>query len=91
MTTPGLDGKFDIEATRRRDGESISRDQCVLFLAKDNAFPATLQFYRKECERIGCDREQLEAVDRLIVRVDMWRAWNASKLKLPDAEPGECL
>lgn len=85
-----LDGKFEGVVRRVRDGEIIPEDQFVVFLAKDNAFPATLRFYRQECERIGAEREQLEAVDRLIARVDLWRAENADSLKIPDAEVGEC-
>ena len=85
-----LDGKFGGEVHRIRDGEKIPEDQYVVFLAKDNAFPATLQFYRAECERVGAGAEQLAAVDRLYERVVQWRAQNFDKLKVPDAEPGEC-
>ena len=61
-----------------------------MFLAKDNAFPATAAFYRQECERLGADAEQLAAVDRLIGRLMQWRYDNPHRLKVPDAR-GEAL
>lgn len=85
-----LDGKFQGKVFRNLDGTEVPPDQFVVFLAKDNAFPATLAFYRQECERIGAGPEQLAAVDRLIQRVDAWRLANKDQLKIPDAEPGEC-
>lgn len=85
-----LDGKFRGTIYRHTDGKVLNHDEFVVFLAKDNAFPATLRFYRQECERIGADAEQLAAVDRLITRVDEWRATNPTALKVPDAVPGEC-
>lgn len=85
-----LDGKFRGTIYRHTDNLVLPPDEWVVFLAKDNAFPATLRFYRQECERIGADAEQLAAVDRLIARVDAWRENNKTKLKIPDAVPGEC-
>lgn len=85
-----LDGKFHGTVFRHADQKVVPEDQWIVFLAKDNAFPATLKFYREECERIGAEPEQLAAVDRLINRVELWRMANPDKLKVPDAFVGEC-
>lgn len=85
-----LDGKFHGIIACDKDCEIVPPDQFVVFLAKDNAFPATLDFYRDECMRIGAGAEQLAAVDRLRTRVAMWRDNHAAECKIPDALPGEC-
>lgn len=85
-----LDGKFVGTVFRRRDQEVIPPDQFMVFLAKDNALPLTLRFYKAACQVIGAEAEQLNAVDRLIHRVDVWRHHNMDKTKIPDAAPGEC-
>jgi hypothetical protein len=85
-----LDGKFHGVIAKDLGGEIVSPSEFVVFLAKDNAFPATLEFYYQECKRIGAAREQLDAIERLQTRVMRWREENADKCKIPDAEPGEC-
>lgn len=85
-----LDGKFRGTIYRHLDQKVVSPDEWVVFLAKDNAFPDTLRFYRAKCEEIGAAAEQLAAVDRLIARVDAWRAQHPEAHKIPDAVPGEC-
>lgn len=87
---PVLDGKFRGTVFRHADQTVVPSDEWVVFLASDNAFPATLRFYRMKCAEIGAEQEQLDAVDRLIARVDAWRAAHPEKIKLPDAAPGEC-
>jgi hypothetical protein len=85
-----LDGKFHGIVARDLDGQIIPPDQYVVFLARDNAFLPTLGFYYQECERLGAELPQLEAVADLILRVKQWRAANPDKCKIPDAEPREC-
>jgi hypothetical protein len=85
-----LDGKFHGIIARDLDGAHVPPDQFIVFLAKDNALPATLEVYYQECKRIGAEREQLDAIERLQTRVRNWRAANPDKCKIPDAEPGEC-
>ncbi len=85
-----LDGKFHGIIASDKDREIVSPDEFVVFLATDDAFPATLRFYREECERIGAEQEQLNAVSRLQARVDSWRQTHAHKCKIPDAAPSEC-
>lgn len=85
-----LDDKVSGVLHRDKDGSFIPPDEYVVFRPQDNAFPATLRFYREECSRIGCDAAQLVALDNLIARVDAWRAAHPDRLKLADVEPGEC-
>lgn len=84
-----LDGKFHGTIIKNKDGSVVPEDRWVCFLAKDNAFPATLMFYREECERIGAEPEQLSAVDDLIERVLVWRSRHQELCKVPDVQPGE--
>jgi hypothetical protein len=84
-----LDGKFHGVIVKNKDGSTVPQDQWVVFLAKDNAFPATLDFYRLECERVGARGDQLKAVDDLIDRVKAWRKANPDKCKVPDVRADE--
>jgi hypothetical protein len=85
-----LDGKCHGVIVKDLTGEIIPPSEYVIFLAKDNAFVPTLEFYYQECERIGADQEQLDAIVRLINRVKAWRRANKDRCKVPDAVPGEC-
>jgi hypothetical protein len=82
-----IDRKFTIMARSIESGNIYTDFDGVLFLAKDNAFPATLRFYREECVRQGCAPEQLRGIDLLIERVDRYRASNPEKLKIADIDP----
>ena len=81
-----LDKKFTGQVFKVKDGSVVPHDQWLVFLAKDNAFPATVAFYRQECERLGADAEHLASVDRMIERLTKWRADNPHRLKVPDAK-----
>jgi hypothetical protein len=81
-----LDAKFYGTIRKVKDDTVVPEDQWMVFLAKDNAFPPTLQFYYEECVRLGADAEHLAAVERTISRVKVWREVNQSKLKVPDAK-----
>ena len=85
MKTAKLDAKFSGVIFKVKDGSIVPDDEYMVFLAKDNAFPATLQFYLEECKRIGADAEHIAAVKRTIQRLGMWRFDNPSRLKVPDA------
>lgn len=80
-----LDAKFVGEIRKVKDGSSVPPDEFVVFLAKDNAFAETLPYYRARCVALGADREQIDAVDRMISRLIKWRSENPSRLKVPDA------
>lgn len=81
-----LDAKFYGIIRKVKDDSIVSDDEYVVFLAKDNAFAITLQYYRDCCIRLGADQEQINAVERMIKRVEEWRHNNLDKLKVPDAK-----
>lgn len=85
MQSTKLDAKFYGEIRKVKDDSIVPGDEYVVFLAKDSAFAATLPHYLRECEKRGCDREQIEAVKRMIDRLLLWRGRNAIRLKNPDA------
>ncbi len=84
-----LDTKFYGTIRKAKDDTIVPPDQYVVFLAKDNAFAATLPIYRQVCVSLGVGGAQIVAIDELIARVSRWRAENPEKCKLPDIEPGE--
>ena len=81
-----LDAKFYGEIRKVKDDSLVPDDEYIVFLAKDNALPATLHFYRENCVSIGADDEQIKAVSRMIKRLEEWRAANPDRLKVPDAK-----
>ena len=81
-----LDAKFSGVIFKVKDNSIVPDDEYMVFLAKDNAFPATLQYYRLKCEELGADAEHLAAVDRTLERLGTWRARNSHRLKVPDAK-----
>lgn len=84
-----MKNKFDQKAygqvRKAKDDTVIPESTWMLFVLKDDAFPATLRFYRSECVRLGADAEQIAAVDRAIIEMDEWRAANPDLCKIPDA------
>src|SRR5258708_5322822 len=84
-----LDGKFHGVIVKNKDQSIVPQDQWVVFLAKDNAFPATLRFYFEECKRLGAGPDQVQAVKDMMTRLDDWRATHTDKCKVPDVQPGE--
>lgn len=81
-----LDAKFSGVIFKIKDGSIVPDDEYVVFLIKDNAFFATLPTYLQNCIDLGADKEQIEAVERMIVRGHQWRAANQHRLKVPDAK-----
>ena len=82
-----LDKKFFVDAAGIRKAKNntvVPDDQWIVFLAKDDALPATLDFYLGECKRLGADHRQLDAVKGLIARVKAWRATNSGACHTPD-------
>lgn len=84
-----MDGKFHGIVVKNKDQSVVPQDQWIVFLAKDDAVPATLNFYLRECERLGADESQLMAVRELIDRVRRWRFGRPDLCKVPDVHPGE--
>ena len=60
-----------------------------MFLAKDNAVPAMLEFYQEECARLGAGKEQIEAVEQMRERVKWWRREHPDLCKTADVQPDE--
>jgi hypothetical protein len=81
-----FDAKFSGVIFKIKDGSIVPDDEYAVFLTKDTAFAHVLPLYRDECIRLGADKEQIAAVDRMIVRLNRWRAANQSRVKVPDAK-----
>jgi hypothetical protein len=81
-----LDAKFYGEIRKVKDDSIVPDDQYIVFLVKDDAFALTLPIYRSICAALGADQEQLDALDRMIGRVESWRIVYPDKCKIPDAK-----
>lgn len=81
-----LDAKFYGEIRKVKDDSIVPDDQYVVFLAKDNAFAKMLPLYYAMCIEMGADAEHVASVERMIDRLNAWRAANPDKLKVPDAK-----
>lgn len=81
-----LDAKFYGELRKVKDDSVVPDDEYVVFLAKDDAFAAVLPVYRAICLSLGADKEQVNAVDRMISRLHRWREDHPERLKVPDAK-----
>lgn len=56
------------------DGAIIPSDRYAVLMFTDNAVLPTLDFYHKECARIGVGKERLDEIDRIIAGVERLRA-----------------
>jgi len=83
-----VDLKFRFQASHAKTGKQHSEKDAVVFLANDDVLPGTLHVYLQECKRLEAEKEQIEGVERLIKRVDAWRANHPDQGKVPDIEPG---
>jgi hypothetical protein len=83
-----LDGKFYGVLYRQRDNQLEPPDGWMVFVARDNALPATLDFYWAECKRLGAAEVQLAAIDDLRDCVMSWRERHADQCKVPDVQAG---
>ena len=81
-----IDRKFKILAVCTEHDHAYDDNHAVLLLAKDLAAPATLKFYRQECERLGAAPAQLRGIDLLIERVERYQVANPRVLKVADVE-----
>jgi len=91
LKKPKLDAKFFGHIYKAKDCSEVPDDEYVVFLAKDDAFLPTLQFYHEECERLGAGPRQLAAIDAMIVRLKQWREANPTLCKVPGIEEDERL
>lgn len=83
---PKLDEKFYGTVIKAKDDSIVDGSEYMVFLAKDNAFAATLPLYLEKCIELGADEDQIEAVIRTIAKVDKWREANPDRCKVPDAK-----
>jgi len=81
-----LDRKYVISATSMEHGTHHDETDSVLFLAKDIALPAILEFYYQECIRRGADQNQLDAIVLLEERVKRWQREHQQLLKVADVD-----
>lgn len=84
-----LDGKFHGIVVKNKDQSIVPQDQWMVFLAKDDAVPATLEFYENECRRLGAAPEQIGAIKDMRDRVYLWREAHPELCKTPDVQSGE--
>ena len=80
-----LDAKFYGEIRKVKDDSLVPDDEYMVFLAKDNAFADMIFYYRDRCIALGCDKEQIESIQRGIDRLLKWRGENLERCKNPDA------
>ena len=80
-----LDAKFHAAVHKVKNGKSVPDDEWMIFLATDNAFPATLRFYLEECKRLGADQDHVESVQRTIRRLRFLAGCECRSLQVPDA------
>ena len=81
-----LDRKFTFIATKTKDGTTVTQEEGIIFLAKDNLLLPTLKHYYSLCENSEIGIEQLTGVKLLIRRVEAWRKSNPDKCKNPDVD-----
>lgn len=81
-----LDAKFYGEIRKVKDDSLVPEDEYVVFLVKDNAFADMIFSYRDRCVQLGCDKEQIDSINRMITRILLWRVNNLNKCKNPDAK-----
>lgn len=85
MTTK-LDAKhYCTGLFKAKDNTPVPDDEWVVFRCQDNAFAVVLPVYLERCIAMEADQEQIDAVIRLIGRVDAWRLANPERCKVPDA------
>lgn len=89
MSKQYLDGKFHGLIFKHKDGTLVPPDQCVTFLAKDNAFALMVQDYPNWCRRVKAGNEQVHSAQLLVDRITKWRDENPHLCKVPDVQPGE--
>lgn len=84
-----IDRKFKIVATQAITKAKHTEKDSVLFLAKDKALPATLGFYKEECQRLGAAPDQILGIEKLMERVNDFQVKYSKKVKVADIAPGK--
>lgn len=86
-----LDAKFDGVIIKAKNGAVVPPDEYIVFLAHDEALPAMLEFYEKECRRLGAAGEQILAIQQMRSRLSAWRERHPERLKVADVQRNELL
>ncbi len=86
---PKLDEKFYGILVKSKNNAVVPPAEWFVLLAKDNAVPATLDFYREQLVKLGAGDAQLAGIDEVILKVRAWRARHPELCKVPDVEPEE--
>jgi hypothetical protein len=81
-----IDRKYTFCATSCEHSREHSHMDAMVFLARDQALPRTLVYYREECMNLGAQPEQLKAIDLLIERVLHYQHEHASQVKVADVD-----
>ena len=81
-----LDAKFYGEIRKVKDDSILDDGEWMVFLARDDAFALLLPIYFEICRAMGADYEHLEAVNRTIRRMQMWRETNLDRCHVPGAK-----
>ena len=84
-----IDKKYLFTGANPVTGRIVTQDNAFIIKASDHATLPTLDFYYKECVRLGCDDLQLKGIVSLKERVKKWRADNYDKCKRADTSPEE--
>lgn len=84
-----MDGNFEGTIRKAKNGNIVPEDEWIVFLAKDNAVPSMLEHYLQTCVRLGANQRQVQAVNRLLARVNDWRDAHPERLKTPDIDQDE--
>jgi hypothetical protein len=82
-----VERKYNILAQGIEHGTWHTHHDSFLFLAKDRAVPATLRFYRTQCDALGAGQDQLNGIDRLIERVERFQLLHPELVKVADVDP----
>ncbi len=81
-----IDRKFTFFATCCEHGHEVSHMDAMIFLAKDKALPATLNYYKVACEARGAKPEQIRGIELLIQRVERYQAEHPDQVKVADID-----
>jgi hypothetical protein len=81
-----IDRKFTFCATCTEHSHEHSHMDAMVFLAKDKALPATLNYYKVACEARGAKPEQIKGIELLIQRVLRYQEGHPELIKVADVD-----
>lgn len=85
-----VDRKFKITAVCHAHGHTYTEEDGVFFKAHDAAFNRNvIDAYKREAIKLGAHPRQITGIDLMADRVEMVKALNPEKVKVPDIDEGE--